>query len=92
MWREYGPTPWPGLIYPSGTFEVHFKPMSARPPFDDVALRDEFRQRLNQAPGVDIPQVKLALYPSFRLSVLADSRAYSAVLDALRWFAAQLDA
>ncbi|WP_406045095.1 DUF262 domain-containing protein [Micromonospora sp. NBC_00898] len=77
---------WPAAIYPSGKFEVVFQHLSVRPPFDDVTLREELRQRLNQLPGVDIAAAKIALRPGFPLGVLADADAREALLDHLRWF------
>jgi hypothetical protein len=56
---------WPAAIYPSGKVEVVFQHLSVRPPFDDVTLREELRQRLNQLPGVDIAAAKIALRPGF---------------------------
>jgi alkylated DNA nucleotide flippase Atl1 len=82
--------PWPCAIYPSGWVEMAFQPMSQRAPFDDITVRDEFRQRLNQAPGVDIPEAKLSLYPSFPLRALTNAETYDRVVDALRWFVAML--
>ena len=60
--------------------------MRRRPVFDDIALREEFRQRL-QAAGVMIPESKLNLRPSFRLDILRDPAALAAVESALEWFA-----
>ncbi|MEU8261586.1 DUF262 domain-containing protein [Micromonospora sp. NPDC048999] len=77
---------WPAAIYPSGKFEVVFQHLSVRTPFDDVTLREELRQRLNQLPGVDIAPAKIALRPGFPLTVLADADAREALLDHLRWF------
>ena len=78
---------WPFIIYPSwGTIEVAFQPMRRRPVFDDIALREEFRQRL-QAAGVMIPESKLNLRPSFRFGTLRDPAALAAVESALEWFA-----
>ncbi|MEV1142740.1 DUF262 domain-containing protein [Micromonospora sp. NPDC049799] len=77
---------WPATIYPSGKFEVVFQHLSVRPPFGDIAVREELRQRLNQLPGVNIAAAKLALRPGFPLTVLTDSDARDALLDHLRWF------
>ncbi|MFI0796688.1 hypothetical protein ACH4OY_28970 [Micromonospora rubida] len=77
---------WPAAIYPSGKFEVVFQHLSTRMPFDDLALREELRQRLNQLPGVNIAAAKLALRPGFPLTVLADADAREALVDHLRWF------
>jgi alkylated DNA nucleotide flippase Atl1 len=91
MWKPGGPLPWPCALYPSGRFEIQFKTMSRRAPFDDLSLRDEFRRRLNQAVGVEIPEVKLALYPSFPLRTLVQPERYSAVFAALQWFVAEVE-
>ena len=60
--------------------------MRRRPVFDEIALREEFRQRL-QAAGLTIPESKLNLRPSFRLDVLRDSAVLTGIESALEWFA-----
>lgn len=80
---------WPATIYPSGKFEVVFQHLRVRPPFDEVALREEFRQRLNRISGVSIASAKIELRPGFQLAVLADPVAYDAVVEVLTWFHAQ---
>lgn len=52
---------WPAAVCPSSNVEVVFQYPQYRPPFDDVAVREAFQQRLNALPGVDLPAVKLAL-------------------------------
>ncbi|MEU8727601.1 GmrSD restriction endonuclease domain-containing protein [Streptomyces antimycoticus] len=83
--HEYGNI-WPVTFYPSGKCEVVFQHLSIRTPFDDLALREELRQRLNQLPDVQIAAARLALRPSFPMTVLADAEARYALLDHLRWF------
>ncbi|MEV0216459.1 DUF262 domain-containing protein [Micromonospora sp. NPDC050695] len=77
---------WPVTLYPSGKVEVVFQHLASRLPFDDVTLREQFRQRLNQLPGVSIAAAKLNLRPSFALTVLADSAAAAALVEHLQWF------
>ncbi|MEU7750427.1 DUF262 domain-containing protein [Micromonospora sp. NPDC049171] len=77
---------WPAVIYPGGKFELVFQHLSVRTPFNDIALREELRQRLNQLPGVNIAATKLTLRPGFPLKVLADADAREALLDHLLWF------
>ncbi|MGV9213983.1 GmrSD restriction endonuclease domain-containing protein [Micromonospora sp. RB23] len=77
---------WPGTVYPSGKFEVVFQHLSTRPPFDDIALRRQFRQRLNGLTGVQIAEAKLALRPGFPLDVLADVAARHELIQHLAWF------
>jgi hypothetical protein len=79
---------WPMTIYPrSGVVEVVFQHMRRRPVFDDVELREEFRDRLAKAEIV-IPDTKLNLRPSFPVAVLANEERRAVVMDALDWFAA----
>src|SRR6185312_4609999 len=52
--RPVGESIWPLVFYPSGRIEVVFQYLAARPPFDDAALRDELRVRLNEMEGVEI--------------------------------------
>ncbi|GAA2155337.1 DUF262 domain-containing protein [Actinomadura napierensis] len=72
-------------IYPDGV-EVPFSPLTTRPPFDDPEVRDQLRRRLNEAPGIDIPAAKLALYPNFPISRLADQPVWDVVVATLDWF------
>ncbi|MGY1637897.1 DUF262 domain-containing protein [Geodermatophilus sp. SYSU D00742] len=78
---------WPITVYPrSGTVEVVFQHMRRRPVFDDPSLRRAFRDRLTPA-GIDIPDTKLNLRPSFPLALLADDARRNVVAAALDWFA-----
>lgn len=60
--------------------------MAIRPPFDDVELRQEFRNRLNKISGVDLPEAKLELRPGFPLELLTDEPSRRTFIDALTWF------
>ncbi|MTK03818.1 DUF262 domain-containing protein [Micromonospora sp. CP22] len=77
---------WPMTLYPSGKVEVVFQHLANRTPFGDVALREQFRQRLNQLPDVNIAAAKLALRPGFPISILADSTTTTALVEHLQWF------
>jgi hypothetical protein len=80
---------WPAALYPSGKCEVVFQHVANRPPFDDLELREEFRQRLNQVPGVDLPAAKIELRPGFDLSVLAEATGRESLITELLWFLKQ---
>lgn len=99
--REPGTHIWPFVIYSYGSVEVVFQWLANRAPFDDFALRDEFRTRLNRARGVEIAESGLQRRPSFSVDVLADATRRQGIFEALEWFAevvgefdrqAQLDA
>jgi hypothetical protein len=80
---------WPAAIYPSGKFEIVFQHLRIRPPFDDLARREEFRQRLNKIAGVELPPAKIDLKPSFPLDVLLAPQAQDTLLETLTWFHAE---
>ena len=77
---------WPVVIYPLRSCEVVFQHLAARPPFEDVQMRQELRERLNKIPGVDLPFAKIELRPAFPLKILADPAARDLFIDALKWF------
>lgn len=65
---------------------------SPRGPFTDRRLRAELLRRLNELKGVDIPEGKLELLPSFRLSLLEENRNRELLAEALAWFRCCWDA
>jgi alkylated DNA nucleotide flippase Atl1 len=76
---------WPIGIYPvSGTVEVVFQYLKTRSPFDDTEQRRELLNRLNKIDGVDLPEAKLDLRPSFPLTVFAQHS--NEVCEVLDWF------
>jgi len=75
---------WPIAMSPAGYCEVVFQYLATRPPFDDAGLRQELRSRLNEAPGVDLPDRPR---PSIRLEALADPEVRDTLVRALDWFA-----
>ena len=80
---------WPWTLRPTtGTVEVVFQHLRYRPPFDDTAVRDELRRRINLIPGVDLPMSRLELRPSFPIERLADG-GLDAAIEAHTWFLAQ---
>jgi alkylated DNA nucleotide flippase Atl1 len=80
---------WPVVLYPTGKCEVVFQHLASRTPFDDLELRDEFRRRLNQVPGVDLPAAKIELRPGFDLAILAEASRRELLLAELSWFLEQ---
>jgi hypothetical protein len=76
---------WPVGIYPvSGTVEVVFQYLKTRSPFDDTEQRRELLNRLNKIDGIDLPEAKLELRPSFPLSVFAEHG--DEICEVLDWF------
>jgi alkylated DNA nucleotide flippase Atl1 len=77
---------WLFNIYPE-QIDVAFNALAKRAPFDDLELREEIRQRLNTAPGIDLPASKIGLFPSFSCAVLTNPSAWDVVIATLDWFA-----
>lgn len=76
---------WPLAIYPvSGTVEVVFQHLKSRSPFDDTEQRRELLRRLNAIDGVELPEAKLELRPSFPVQVFTDH--VDEICEALDWF------
>ncbi|MET8009546.1 DUF262 domain-containing protein [Streptomyces sp. NPDC005271] len=76
---------WPVGIYPvSGTVEVVFQYLKSRTPFDDTEQRRELLIRLNKIDGIDLPEAKLELRPSFPVSVFAEHG--EDICEVLDWF------
>ncbi|GAA1855826.1 DUF262 domain-containing protein [Actinomadura bangladeshensis] len=81
---------WPVVFYPrSATIEVVFQHLAKRPPFDDMARREEFRRRLNLIDGVAIPEDRLAKRPSFPVNALSGD-GIKHFIEALDWFMDQV--
>ncbi|MFE5021989.1 DUF262 domain-containing protein [Streptomyces sp. NPDC056656] len=76
---------WPLAIYPvSGTVEVVFQYLKDRSPFDDVEQRRELLHRLNKIGGLELPEAKLELRPSFPVRVFAEHG--EEICEVLDWF------
>lgn len=76
---------WPFGLYPvSGTVEVVFQYLKDRSPFDDTEHRRELLQRLNKIDGIELPEAKLELRPSFPLRVLTEHS--EEICEVLDWF------
>ncbi|MEU9097420.1 DUF262 domain-containing protein [Streptomyces sp. NPDC048361] len=76
---------WPVGIYPvTGTVEVAFQYLKTRSPFDATEQRRELLNRLNKIDGVDLPEAKLELRPSFSIGVFAEHA--DEICSVLDWF------
>jgi hypothetical protein len=72
-------------VYTYGNVEVHFQYMKDKPPFDTDEKREELQAKLNQITGINIPLERIALRPSFPLSVLIDKGNLADFFKAFEW-------
>ena len=69
-----------------GEIQIYFDVMSRRPPFKGLERRKELRDRLEQIPGVSIPDERLGGNPGIQLELLRDLEAREAFKSAIRWW------
>lgn len=76
---------WPVAICPvNGTVEVVFEYLKSRSPYNDTQQRRELLHRLNKIDGIELPEAKLDLRPSFLVSVFAEHG--DEISEVLDWF------
>jgi hypothetical protein len=79
-------------VYTYGRVEMPFQQMRGRRPFDEEAKALEWRDRLNQIPGVNVPVDAISRRPSIQLQVLTDDAAMRQFLAVLDWLVAEVKA
>ena len=80
------------VVWTYGRVELQFQHMLRRPPFDEEGKRRELLRKLNEIPGIDVPEDAIARRPSIPLSALAESRVLEQFLETLAWFAQEVKA
>jgi hypothetical protein len=79
----------PFVVYTSGAVEIPFARMAEYEPFAADALRDAYRRKLLDIPGVDLPADTTNKRPSISLDILAAPGSLEAFLAAAEWALAQ---
>jgi hypothetical protein len=79
-------------VWTYGTVEIYFQYLKENEPFSDNALRIELLRRLNDIPGVTLPDDAITRRPSIPLAVLAQGDAMAKFLAILDWVASQIEA
>jgi hypothetical protein len=77
-------------VWTYGRIQTQFGGMKSKPPFDDEKRRVELLRRLNEIPGVALPDESVNLYPSIPLSVFEDEGALKQLLAALDWIVGEV--
>ncbi len=71
---------------------IQFGDIRLKPPFSNELKRLEVLRRLNEIPGVTIPDETIAKYPSIPLSLLNNEAALNQLLETLDWFVQEVEA
>jgi hypothetical protein len=77
-------------VWTYGTVEVQFQHMQSRPPFDDETRRLELLRRLNEIPGVALPEDSITRRPGIPLSALQDEPVLEQFLTVLEWVVGEI--
>lgn len=80
---------YPLTIWTYGRVEVGFQTMM-NSPFRDEEKRRELLGRLNEIPGLNLPDDAITRYPSISLKLLSDETHLMKFFDAMNWFVAEL--
>lgn len=75
----------PIAIWTYGKIEIQFQWLMTKPPFNDEAKRKELQKRLNQIPGVSIPDIAITRRPNIFLSTFKEASSLKLLLDTLDW-------
>lgn len=80
----------PFRLWTDGTINLMFQYMLGRPVFGDEALREELRHRLNEVPGISLPEMAISKRPTVPLLPVAEAGAADQLLAVFDWFATTL--
>jgi hypothetical protein len=79
-------------IWTSGYVSINFQYMQNSLPFDDENNRLELLRRLNEIPGVALPQTVITRFPSIPLVALKDESTLKQLLEILDWVVQEIQA
>lgn len=81
---------YPIAIWTYGKIEVQFQWLMTKPPFSDESKRRELLNRLNQIPGVSIPEKSITRRPNIFLTLFEDESSLKQLLDILDWIVLEI--
>jgi hypothetical protein len=81
---------YPIAIWTYGKAEIQFQWLQKRPPFDAESKRNELLKRLNQIPGVSLPDDAITRRPNIPLSILKDENSLKQLLEILDWIVQEI--
>ena len=81
---------YPFAIWTYGKIEIQFQWLMNRSPFNDEMKRKELLKRLNQIPGVEIPEKAITRRPNIFLSTFKDASSLRQLLETLDWVVGEI--
>jgi hypothetical protein len=76
---------YPIAIWTYGKIEIQFQWLMNKSPFNDEMKRKELLNRLNQIPGIEIPEKAITRRPNISLSKFKDASSLTQLLETLDW-------
>jgi len=83
---------YPIAIWTYGKIEIQFQWLMNKSPFNDEMKRKELLRRLNQIPGVEIPEKAITRRPNIYLSKLKEASSLAQLLETLDWVVQEIKA
>ncbi|MEI8002981.1 MAG: hypothetical protein WCG94_01460 [Methanothrix sp.] len=83
---------YPIAIWTYGKIEIQFQWLMNKSPFNDEMKRRELLKRLNQIPGVEIPENAITRRPNVFLSTFKDASSLRQLLETLDWVVQEIKA
>ena len=80
---------WPFYLFTSGRIEIQFYWMGGMPPFDQDDKRLEFLRKLNEIPGVELPDDAISRRPAIPLATFAAPGSLPKLFGVIEWFLAE---
>ena len=84
-----GQSYWPFWISTNGRLRIQFYLMEGMPPFDQDSKKLELLQKLNEIPGVDLPDDAISKRPAILLTALKSPGSLQTFFSAVEWFLAE---
>ncbi|MHC1763617.1 MAG: hypothetical protein AB9869_04820 [Verrucomicrobiia bacterium] len=81
---------YPFAVWTYGAAEIHFCWLSNKPPFDSEDKRRELLNRLNQVPGIRLPEAAITRCPGIPLPVFSMPESLEILLKAFNWFIGEI--
>ena len=82
---------YPISIWTYGKIEIQFQWLMNKSPFDDEMKRKELLKRLNQIPGIEIPEKAITRRPNILLSTFKDASSLRQLLETLDWVIQEIE-
>ena len=81
-----GSSHWVFYHLTNGTIEIPFWGIRDKPPFDQQGKRLELLSKLNEIPGIDLPETAIEKRPRIPLATFSTQDALAKLFDVLEWF------